>query len=47
VPVGLGRGRKTGVFLPHLRDSAEGYGGFAGITRRSGGVLADKGRKTR
>jgi hypothetical protein len=36
VPGGLRRGRKIGVFVPHLRDMSAGSGGFAGITRRKG-----------
>jgi hypothetical protein len=45
VPGWLRHGRETGVFPPHLRDKAAGYGGFPGITRRGGRVLAGSGAK--
>jgi hypothetical protein len=45
VPGGLRHGRETDVFPPHLGDKAAGYGGFTGITGRSGRVLAGNGAK--
>jgi hypothetical protein len=47
VPGGLRHGRKTGIFLPHLRDTAAGYGGFIGITRRAGAFWRETGQNRR
>jgi hypothetical protein len=40
LPGGLRRERKTGVFVPRLRDKAAGLGDFAGKTRWNRCVLA-------
>jgi hypothetical protein len=42
MPGGLGRGLKTSVFRPRLRDSVAGSAGFTGITRWSGCVWRGK-----
>jgi hypothetical protein len=45
VPGELRCDHKTAEFPPRLRDTAAGYGGFTGITRRSERVLAGNGAK--